>query len=146
MDINSLSQQFTGRKFGELVLYHYNKQEFETIITALLGTIEELPESVIPHVDSWIDEINSFGAEPSFWKKDCGEVFIDICNRARQKLQSLSVCATEDQIFNMFNIIVLNFAYNAHKSPETKAFIQQSIGIGFLRRLLSYFVTSWKKT
>lgn len=137
MDINSLSQQFTGRKFGELVLNHFKKQDFQTIVAALQGTIEELPQSARPSVESWIDEIAPFGAEASFWQKDCGEVFLEICDRARQKLDSHAVRAIDDQLLSMFNIIVLNFAYGAHKHPGTKAFIQQSIGIGFLRRLFS---------
>ena len=137
MDINSLSQQFTGRKFGELVLHHIKKQDFPTIVAALQGTIEELPQSARASVESWIDEIAPFGADPTFWQKDCGEVFLEICGRARQKLDSHSVRATDDQLLSMFNIIVLNFAYGAHKHPGTKAFIQKSIGIGFLRRLFS---------
>lgn len=137
MDINSLSQQFTGRKFGDLVLHHIKKQDEPTIVAAMQGTIEELPQSARASVESWIDENTAFGADPSFWQKDCGELFLEICGRARQKLDSHSVRATDDQLLSMFNIIVLNFAYGARKDPGTKAFIQQSIGIGFLRRLFS---------
>jgi hypothetical protein len=135
--INSLSQQFNGRKFGDLVLHHFKKQDFPTIVAALQGTIEELPQSARPSVESWIEEMAPFGSEPSFWQKDCGEVFLEICGRAHQKLNSHAVRATDDQLLSMFNIIVLNFAYGAHKHPRTKAFIQQSIGKGFLRRLFS---------
>jgi hypothetical protein len=135
MDINSLSQQFTGRKFGELVLNHYKNQDLRRIVEALQGTIEELPESARPSVESWIDEIAPLGTDSSFWRRDCGEVFLEICEQARQKLSIYTVQVNDEQLLNMFNIIVLNFAYGAHKHQGTKSFIQKSIGIGFLRRL-----------
>lgn len=52
-------------------------------------------------------------------------------------LVGLIVIFTDDKLFSMFQIIVLNFAYGAHKHPQSEAFIQQSVGIGFMRRLFS---------
>ena len=137
MDINSLARQFTGRKFGELVLEHHRKMDLATNAAALQGAIEELPHSVKPHAESWIDEIAPRGVDPSFWRKDCGTVLLEICDTARRKLASDAIRATDDQLLAMFQIIVLNFAYGAHKHPQSKAFIQQSVGMGFLRRLFS---------
>ncbi|MBF0229501.1 MAG: hypothetical protein HQK63_07915 [Desulfamplus sp.] len=137
MDLTSFSQQLAGRKFGELVMHHYKKQDYQTILLALEGTIQELPENARPCVESWIDEIVLYGKNPNFWQRDCGEVFTEICDLARRKLANYMVTATEDHLFSMFQIIVISFAYGAHKHPQSKAFIQQSIGVGFLRRLFS---------
>lgn len=137
MDLTSFSQQLAGRKFGELVIHHYKKQDYSTIVAALKGTIQELPEKAQQCVESWIDEIAPYGKDPSFWQRDCGELFIEICNLARQKIATYMVNVTDDHLFSMFQIIVLNFAYGAHKHPQSKAFIQKSIGVGFLRRMFS---------
>jgi hypothetical protein len=137
VDINSFSHQLAGKKFGELVLHHYKKQNYTEIVAALMGTIQELPESARSCAESWIDEIAPFGKNPSFWQRDCDEIFLEICNRARQKLATYSIDASDDILFKMFQIIVLNFGYTAHKHPQSKAFIQQSIGMGFLKRVFS---------
>lgn len=135
MDINSLAQQYSGRKFGELILHEYKKLDFQTVSLAVLGTIDELPESISSLMESWLDEIGQYGVDPFFWQRDCGEVFIEICDRARQNLEKNSLPVTDDHLFNMFQVIVLNFVYSLHKNPASKAFVQKSIGIGFLRRL-----------
>jgi len=137
MDINSLAQQFTGRKFGELVLHHYKKQNLRQIMLAMQGTINELPQSARSSIESWIDEVVPLGADASFWQRDCGEVLLEICGSARQKLANYGVRATDDQLLSMFNIIVLNFAYSAHKHATNRAFIKRSTGSGFFRRLFS---------
>jgi hypothetical protein len=137
MKLNELGQQFKGRKFGELILHHVNAQDYETLVKAMLGTIEELPSGAETEVESWIDEIAPLGKSPAFWQRDCGQVFLTICGQARQKLANCGVKATENDLLTMFQIIVLNFAYGAHKDPESKAFIQKSVGIGFLRRIFS---------
>jgi len=137
VDLNALAQQFTGAKFGELVLHHYKNADPETVIKGMMGTIEELPQDVQPSIEHWIDEIGAFGSEPAFWKYDCGESFKIICNSARLVFANLGIQETNDQLLSMFNIIVLNFAYSAHKHPQTKAFIQKSMGKGFIRRLFS---------
>ena len=86
-DVDSLAQQFAGRKFGELVLEHHKKNDFPKIVAALQGTIEELPQNARPSVESWIDEIAPYGKDPSFWQRDCGEVFLEICDLTRQYVQ-----------------------------------------------------------
>lgn len=137
MDPATLSRQFAGRKFGELVLNHYERHDLAATIAAVEGLRDMLPPAARPTVPSWIDTVARQGANPEFWRRDCGEVFTEICDRARQWLAKCSVDATDDDVFMMAQIIVSNFAYGAHTNLGTKAFIQKSIGIGFLRRLLS---------
>jgi hypothetical protein len=138
MDLVALGNQFEGRKFGELVLHHVKNQDPQTVIKALLGTVEKLPNTARLGVESWIDEIAPLGKDAGFWQKDCGEALREICGRARHKLTGCGVAPiTDDDVMWMFQIIILNFAYGAHKDAESKAFIQKSIGKNFLRRLFS---------
>jgi hypothetical protein len=138
MNLDILGQQFKGRKFGELVLHHVDAQDYQTVVKAMLSTIEKLPKGVTPEVEAWIDEIAPLGASSTFWRRDCGEAFLEIRGQARQKLARCGVASpTDDDLLWMFQIIVLNFAYGAFKHPPSKAFIRKSIGVGFLRRLFS---------
>lgn len=137
MNLQELSAQYAGRKFGELVLHHFKRMNQETLVPALAGTIRTLPPAARPLAEDWIDEITTFGTEPSFWQSDAGQTFALICSAAKDRLADAGITASDDDIFNMFQIILLNFVYGLHKHPQSKAFIQQSIGIGFLRRIFS---------
>lgn len=136
MNLQTLSTQYSGRKFGELVLHHYKSMKQDVVLPALSGNIDALPASAKPLVESWIDEFSAFGTEASFWQSDAGKTFSLICIAAKKRLQSAGVVATDTDVFAMFQIIVLNFVYGLHRHPQSKAFIQKSLGIGFLRRLV----------
>jgi hypothetical protein len=135
MDITALAEQFSGRKFGELVLLQYRKNNLQQAVAALQGTTEELPEAARACVIDWIDEVNPSATNPEFWRADCGSVFLNICSRARKKLKEYIAEPTDDHIFSMFQIVVLNFAYALHQEPQSKAFVQKSIGVGLFGRL-----------
>ena len=136
MDLQALSEQFSGRKFGELVLHQFKRMKQAAVLPALVGNIEALPDSAKPIAESWIDEVTAFGTDASFWQSDAGQTFNTICNVARQRLTDAGVSVTNDVVFAMFQIILINFVYGLHKHPQSKAFIQQSIGMGFFRRMV----------
>lgn len=137
MDIESLRQQYIGNKFGELVLHDYKSLDLPIVMEGLSGTIDLLPDGIKSSIELWIDENNQYGINPSFWQKDCGKVLMEICERARRYFVSHNISVTDEHLFNMFQIVVLNFVYGLHMHPPSKAFIQKSIGIGFIRRLFS---------
>ena len=136
MNLKELQDQFRGRKFGELVLHHYRKTDFQTIVVSLQGTIEKLPKEAQRITESWFDEIGSQGTDERFWQRDCGDALITITNAARRKLQAEGIKSSDDDLFNMFQIIVLNFVYGAYQYPESRFFIQKAIGIDCLRRAM----------
>ena len=137
MDLVSIAQQFSGRKFGELMLHQCRQNNLARTVAALQGTIQELPPEVRPCVEGWIDKMNPAALDADFWRADCGDVFLDLCLRARQELKGYVSNPSDDQVFNMFQIVLLNFAYAAHKNPKSKAFVQKSVGVGFFGRLFS---------
>lgn len=136
MNIKKLTQQFHGRKFGELVMHHYANQSATETMDALAGTTILLPKNLQNKIADWIDEVSFVGADPAFWKADCGEVFEQMTEFAISHFEEQGINISDDDAFNLFQIILLNFAYTAHNNPSSKAFIQKSIGIGFLGRLL----------
>lgn len=136
LNLSSLREQFRGRRFGELVLLQWKSLDLKTIVKAMQGTLEMCPLRSI-EAEQWLDDIGANGRDPSFWRQDCGDALQNISDRARHKLAECGVCASDERLFNLFQIAVLNFAYGAHKYPQSRAFIQKSIGIGFLRRMFS---------
>lgn len=135
MDLDSIRAQFHGRKFGELVLEHLNKLDFTTTVQALRGITQDLPAVVQPLVESWIDDMNPSSRVEQFWQQDCGVALMSITTAAAAKLRGGGIEPSSDDLFNMFQIIVLNFVCAGHNHPQSKAFIQKAVGIGFLSRL-----------
>ncbi len=135
MDLKSLAKQFEGRKFGELILYHYKNQKFKTTISALIEIRAEILKNPGFNLEEWLDENCIQGINSLFWSRDCGEVLNEILEKAQIKLKNLNIKPTEDLLFNLFQIIILNFVYGIFKHPPSKAFIQKSIGFRFFRRL-----------
>ncbi len=135
MDLESLRKQFEGRLFGELVLHHRKHTSLQNTVAALQGVISELPEAAQQLVESWIDDMSTDVRSESFWKQDCANSFTNITNAAENKLRDAGISPTTDDLFNMFQIIILNFAYSAYQHPQSKAFIQKSVGVGFFGRI-----------
>lgn len=135
MDLSALRNQFAGRRFGELVLHHRKQTDLQTTVEALQGVIAELPASARPLVETWIDEMSTDVRSEAFWKQDCAGAFATITEAAGERLRSAGVNPSTDDVFNMFQIIVLNFAYSTHQHPQSKAFIQKALGVGFLGRI-----------
>lgn len=134
VSIDQLSEQFKGRKFGELVLHHIDQQPFKHIVAAMQGTIEGLPLQVRIEMERLLDSANPLAMKKEFWADDCGRVLMFIASMIEKELQETGVMPSEENLFDVFNIIVLNFAYSAHKDPRMKKFIKASIGKGLLGR------------
>jgi len=136
VDLAALQAQFRGRRFGELILHHLKHTDFQATVVTLLALPQELPQDARPLVESWIDEMSVPSRSEQFWQRDCGDVFASIIAVAAAKLRVAGIEPSSDDLFNMFQIIVFNFVYATHRFPQSKAFIQKSLGVGFLGRLL----------
>ena len=138
MNLDSYTSDLSGISFGELVLSHYRGKSILETLDALLGTTARLPEAARGDVEAWIDQVNPRGIRESFWQTDAAKVLEQLSTPARQRLVAQRIDPTPDDLFNMFEIIVLSFAYTAHRHKESRMFIQKAIGQGFLRRLLDF--------
>ena len=138
VSIEALQKQFRGSRFGDLILLHRRENDMQTTIAALLGVTERLPPTAQPLVESWLDEMNTNALSEQFWKQDCGEALsIITTTAAAAKLRSAGVEPTSDDLFNMFQIIVLNFAYAAHRFNHSKVFIEKALWGWHPRQVLS---------
>jgi hypothetical protein len=133
---DELAQGFRGRKFGELVLYHVKRQSVFEISKGVAGTVSLLPKELQGVSEQWIDLNNRYAPNEEFWRSDCGDIYLSIIERARQFASRTGTQADSNTLLNLFQIVVLSFAYTAHLEPSSKAFIQKAIGTGFLRRFL----------
>jgi hypothetical protein len=136
MNLETLKNQFQGRKFGELVLHHLKSQSHNDISVALQGTFHLLPDFFrMNEMEKLIDEFNAKIYEESFWQTDCADQFDNIIKIAKIKFFHVKLQPSEDDLFNVFNVIVLNFAYGASSQIEMKKFIRNSVTNNIFRRI-----------
>src|SRR5262245_10130698 len=128
---DELAQQYRGRPFGELILYHVNRESLQQVTEELFRVIEFLPIGLKRAKQNWIDLNNSYALREEFWKSDCGDVLLSIVDRAKafSANHGINVNADDDTLLNLFDIVVLTFAYTAHSDKRAKEFIQRSMGI-----------------
>jgi len=123
IDISSLRSGFKGTQFRELVAHHLRRQSRGERVQALQGTIALLPEKCRSVAEGFIDRWNTRIQDPAFWERDTADVFDEITADARNALRPFGHDKDDEAAFNLFNIVVMNYAYNAELHPEMRAIL-----------------------
>lgn len=123
------------RYFGKTIINLMEQLNADEIMVYNQELAASLPVELMNDAEAWIDEITSMGYNKSFWKNETTEILSIISNRAKDRMRLHGLVLDNDNIMLLRNMAVLNFIYTGWKHPESKAFIQKSIGIGFFGRL-----------
>ena len=131
--LDQLREGYEGKPFRELIDYHLQRQKQGERIKGVLGTVELLPPEAQPLVEEFIDAWNVRAYDASFWITDTASVLEEITADARRRLNNVGASTDDETLFNMFNIVVMNFAYGAHTQPKMRQFIwSEQIGFPWL--------------
>ena len=128
INLPELRAQFAGTRFCELVQHHLRRQSEHERIHGLQGTIALLPEAARDLAEEFIDRWNAHAFDRGFWQRDTSDVFDDIVADARTILRPIGLETDDEAAFNLFNIIVMSFAYSAHDQPKMRKFMGISGG------------------
>ena len=123
IDLQQLGEGYRGKPLRELIEYHMRRMGQKQRINAVLGTVELLPSAARPLVEEFIDRWNARAYDQEFWGTDTAIVLDEITEDARELLSQIAAPTDDDTLFNMFNIVVMNFAYGAHTQPKMRKFI-----------------------
>ena len=123
INLKEVRQGFQGRPFCKLVKHHLDRQKQDVRFAGIQETIEMLPEEARPLAEPFIDRWNDRAYEKDFWQMDTATVFDEIIDDARSVLSESGVQFDGEALFNMFNIIILSYAYSAYDQPKMKEFI-----------------------
>jgi hypothetical protein len=135
ISIDQLVKRLEGKRFGELVLHHVNKQPIELIVTEMQERMEWLPAQIRSEIEGLINNVNSLVLKKEFWSDDCGEIAKSITSMVEKELQGKGVPVSEENLFDMFHIIVANYACSTHKDPRIRKLIKRSVGKGPFGRI-----------
>ena len=108
--------------------HHLCRQKQDECIRGIHATVEMLPEEAKPLIESFIDRWNERGYKKELWERDTTTVFDEIIDDARRVLSESGITSDDETLFNMFNIIVLSYAYNAYDQPKMREFIGVNSG------------------
>lgn len=128
INLPEVRAQFAGTRFRELIQHHLRRQSQPKRIEGLQGTIELLPGDARGVAEGFIDRWNAHVYDQGFWQRDTSEVFDDIIADARTVLRPLDLGTDDEAAFNLFNIVVMNYAYSAYDQPKMRKFMRISGG------------------
>lgn len=123
INLSELRSGVKGRPFCELIEHHLKSQTQDQRIQGINGTIAMLPEEAQLLVEGFIDRWNLRGYDQAFWQIDAVSVLDEITEDAKTVLSEKGLYTDDEMLFNMFNIIVLSYAYSAYDQPKMREFM-----------------------
>jgi hypothetical protein len=122
VDLGQVEERLKGTEYRKLVQQHLRKIG-AGLELALSAAIEALTDQERQAGEGLIDEYNKKGCEQDFWGRDCASVLKDILSEFSERLSQEGLTAGDKILFNMFEIITLNFALHAHRDKELRKFM-----------------------
>jgi len=127
LSITDLEKQYSGRKFGELVLHHLKVQNSNQINKAIIGLTETIHPTLFETTKKFLETIiYGFAKSKDFWKYDCGETLKIYATATKVEAEKYNIKVSDDYAFDIFNLIVLSLAQRAANEPDFKNFIKKS--------------------
>jgi hypothetical protein len=120
INLSELRAGAKGRPFFQLIEHHLNSQSQDQRIQGINGTIAMLPEEAKGLIEGFIDRWNLRGYDQAFWQMDTASVFDEITEDAKTVLSEKGLYTDDEMLFNIFNIIVLSYAYSAYDQPKMR--------------------------
>jgi hypothetical protein len=80
-------------------------------------------------VEGFIDRWNLRAYDRAFWQTDAASVFDKIMEDAKNVLSEIGLHTDDEMLSNMFNIIVLSYAYSAYDQPKMREFMGIKVSI-----------------
>ena len=123
IDLAALEQGFTGRPYAELIQHHLRSQGQGERLDALAGMREAIPPALLSDMEAFIDRWNSKAYDPEFWQEDCRYVLRMVVAEAREMFSAHEAPPTDQQLFDVFQVLTLSFAASAAAQPKMRTFM-----------------------
>lgn len=128
LSIAELEKQYSGRKFGDLILHHLKVQNLNQINDAVIGLKRKINPVLKETTEKFLETIiYGFAKSKDFWKTDCGAALVLYTNSTKAEAKKFNIEVNDDYTFDVFNLIVLSLAQKASIDSEFKKFIKKSV-------------------
>lgn len=120
MNLQELVQQYRGATLPELVEKQIKSMNEETLLQAIRGTYEHFPIEFRPQVDTYTLAYSQKWFDPHILTADLGDIFIDAIQDINDMAAGAGMPLDDDQVFDMFNLIVMRISFFAHSKPDLR--------------------------
>lgn len=113
-------EKVQGTSYRELIEYHVRSHPAREVREALREVLRVLPEeadAVASELASrWSDRLS----QEELWERDCAEVAEEIAGEARRGLEARGASPSQDVLFDLFEVVTLNYARAAHEHESVR--------------------------
>ena len=126
MNLQELVQQYRGATLPKLVEHQMKSLNEDTLMHAIQGTYRHFPIECRPQVDAFtLAYPGKNWAGPNIVTMDLGDIFSDAIQAIKGMATQAGVSLNDEQVFDVFNLIVMRVSYFAHSNPD----FRKSLGI-----------------
>ncbi len=128
VDLAELRRGFCGQRYANLVGHHVSRQNKGQILAGVTGTMALLPLKARGLVEPAIDDWNRRGYDAAFWRRACADVFDEMLVDMRGRLMAVGAPIDDEVLFNLFQIVTMNFAHSASDQRTMRRFRACEVG------------------
>lgn len=120
MNFQELLQQYRGATLPKLVEHQIKSLDEATLLQAIRDTYEHFPIEFRPQVDAYTLAYAEKWFEPNILTADLGDIFSDTIQDIKLMAAEAGVPLNDEQVFDMFNLIVMRLSFFAHSDPDLR--------------------------
>ena len=119
MNLQEIVQQYRGATLPKLVESQIKSLNEDALLHAIRGTYDHFPIEFCPQVDAFtLAYPGMHWAGPHFATTDLGDIFSDAIQAIKGMATQAGVSLNDEQVFDVFNLIVMRVSYFAHSNPD----------------------------
>jgi hypothetical protein len=119
MNLQELVQQYRGATLPKLVERQMKSLNEDTLMHAIQDTYRHFPIEFRPQVDAFtLAYPDRNWAGPNIVTTDLGDIFSDAIQAIEGMATQAGVSLNDEQVFDVFNLIVMRVSYCAHSNPD----------------------------
>jgi len=119
--LGRLDGGFRDADYCKLVEYYLRKLG-PNVESSLAAAVSRLSKDERGVADVLIDEYDQICYRQDFWQLNCVEAVKDICGKFAEEMSAAGLVADEKNMYNVFEVITLNFALQARDKKELRDF------------------------
>jgi hypothetical protein len=118
MNLQELVQQYHGATLPKLVEKQIKSLHKDTLLQAIQSTYHHFPIEFRKQVDVFTHSYVKNWLVPDIVTTDLGDIFSDTIQDINGMATQSGVSLSDEQVFDVFNLIVMRVSYFAHVDPE----------------------------
>src|SRR5215469_4987029 len=118
MNLQEIVHQYRGATLPKLVEKQIKALNEGALLQAIQGTYHHFPIEFRKQVDAFTHAYVKNWLAPHIFTKDLGDIFSDTVRDIKGMATQAGVSLTDEQVFDVFNLIVQKVSYFAHIDPE----------------------------